>query len=257
MAKTAVFGQTAPSLSQFADIRPVHALSWDNIAFEPKPVVIETPVIVYPWPPVSRFAVLESLRTQLETRFLKPQVTAQPAEKPTPLKLKMNAAGKTVLSLKTAAAPAPLKMKSRVELPMPSEAEKPRSTLKLKMQMALPSSGRRISNHSSASEFAAAFKAEMQALENSVDITGQAKEVAAVQKTPPAAKKSWKELLAEAETRAAEPRGLNFDLAAAFKAEMQALTAQQAAEPRLATAFTPKTPAPRRAEPHRARILAA
>lgn len=125
---------------------------------------------------------------------------------------------------------------SEAPAPVAAAEETPRKTLKLKTQVELPVISA-VTRRTSISEFAAAFKAELARLEKD---PGLAEAPAAPPPRRSFSQKSWAELIAEAE-EAPKPKN-NFDLAAAFKAEMRALLAEQgqAEAPRLKTAFEPK-----------------
>ncbi|MDD9899758.1 MAG: hypothetical protein OXT65_02120 [Alphaproteobacteria bacterium] len=140
-----------------------------------------------------------------------------------------------------------------------AEAEKPRRTLSLKREVAVTSASR-IKTNSSTQDLAKVFKSEMHRItEKPLEEVAATPAVSAsraftVQNRKPSAamearkQKTWAELEAEAEAliKQEKKKKPQFDLASAFKTEMQALMAEQAGEtaPRksapLSTAFGSK-----------------
>lgn len=124
---------------------------------------------------------------------------------------------------------------SIVEVPAPAaiaaavaEEIKPRKTLTLKTKVELPAITS-LTRASNTNDLAAAFKAEMQAVtERKAEIGTTDLHAAFAEKRArhPLSNKSWKELIAEAETVAPkEQKGP--DLTAAFRREMQAMIAAE------------------------------
>ena len=113
----------------------------------------------------------------------------------------------------------------------------------------------KLSRRSSIEELSQAFRTELEILEQNkarAALDPDAPSPDEQERKPhPLAKKSWAELLAELD-RPPEKIKPDFDLAAAFKAELESLLAKQDTA---ATAV--KKPVSRKAEPHRTRILAA
>jgi len=113
--------------------------------------------------------------------------------------------------------------------PVVIETAKPRTTLRLKTKVELPSM-QSLSRKSTVQDLAAAFKAEKVLMEkkvsNAPQSAGGLEDAFTKRRRHPLSDKPWSELLAEAE--AAKPSKSNFDMAAAFKAEMKAfITAQE------------------------------
>lgn len=124
------------------------------------------------------------------------------------------------------------------------EAPKARTTLRLKTKVELPSI-QPLSRKSTAQDLAAAFKAEKVLMEKAAaaapaeqSSAGWLEGAFAKRRRHPLSDKPWSELLAEAEAQ--KPSKSNFDMAAAFKAEMKAF---MAAQERMGVSET-ATPAP-------------
>lgn len=137
----------------------------------------------------------------------------------------------------TVAAPANVNIPT---VPALSVAEKPRKTLSLKAPVELPAMTS-ISKGSTSADLAGAFKSEMKtATEVRFDAyPPAARDVVVEKRRAPSQHKSWKELMADAEKPTAKPR--DFDLAGAFKREMQILMAEQA-QTAPATSAKPQAP---------------
>lgn len=131
----------------------------------------------------------------------------------------------------TPAAPAPV-----VQIPandvsaapaIGAEPKKTRTTLKLKTKVELPAL-QPLSRKSTTQDLAAAFKAEMALMEKKVVAEPSASKLEDAftkRRRHPLSDKSWSELLAEVEMPKKSKH--NFDLGAAFKAEMKAFMAEQ------------------------------
>lgn len=114
------------------------------------------------------------------------------------------------------------------------EQPKTRGTLKLKTKVELPAMAP-ISRKSTLTDLAVVFKTELKQLEKN-----PAKELSpatAEKRRHPLSHKTWAELIAEAE--APKKTRHNIDLAAAFKAEMQTLLAEQKKAEEFTPAVTP------------------
>jgi hypothetical protein len=107
-------------------------------------------------------------------------------------------------------------------------APKARGTLKLKTQIELPPI-EDVSKRSTKNDLAAAFKAEMKIITEKKESSTKGFDIIEVfssrNRRHPLSQKSWKELAAEAEKMKPQSTGPDFDLAAAFKREMQAILA--------------------------------
>lgn len=116
----------------------------------------------------------------------------------------------------------------------PAAPEPKRSTLKLKTAVDLPVVSAEPARASAKTDLAALFKAELRQITAEVQTAPAPREdVKVVRKKNAKAQKSLKELAEEAMARAekeTKPRQLAFDLADAFKREMQALAAEQTIE---------------------------
>ncbi len=110
----------------------------------------------------------------------------------------------------------------------PQTAPKARGTLKLKTQIELPPM-EDVSKRSTKNDLAAAFKAEMKIITEKKESSTKGFDIIEVfssrNRRHPLSQKSWKELAAEAEKMKPKSTGPDFDLAAAFKREMQAILA--------------------------------
>lgn len=130
----------------------------------------------------------------------------------------------------------------------PAAPEPKRTTLKLKTSVELPVVTAEPSRASAKTDLAALFKAELRQITAEVGVAPVPREeVKVIRKKNSKAQKSLKELAEEAMARAekeTKPRQLAFDLADAFKREMQALAAEQSIETK-APAKKPATPAKR------------
>lgn len=182
----------------------------------------------------SKFIDTNNLRVFIRPRFA---VVAKPPEKPA-----MPAATlppRRTLSLKLAATVVPMPQ------PETQTAAEPRKitggTLKLKTKVDLPPPVS-LSRVSTTNDLASAFRAEMKALtEKSPASPAEAEAPASEPKRRGMLRKGWAELLAQSQEPPARLR--NFDLQAAFKAEMKALLARQEAEATATAAPAPQQPA--------------
>lgn len=121
-------------------------------------------------------------------------------------------------------------------MPLPSapanQDQKPRQTLTLKSKVELPAFVN-ITRASSSVDLAGAFKAEMKIItERNIhtgtsDLVGELHAALTEKRRHPQSQKSWKELMAEAQASPIRAEK-GFDLAGAFRREMQALLATDA-----------------------------
>jgi hypothetical protein len=117
-----------------------------------------------------------------------------------------------------------------IEIAPVLETPKARTTLRLKTKIALPSI-QSLSRKSTVQDLAAAFKAEKALMEKTVAAAPAEQSPGGLggaftkRRRHPLSDKPWSELLAEADTP--KPSKNNFDMAAAFKAEMKAFMAAQ------------------------------
>lgn len=159
--------------------------------------------------PVSRFADLAAFKSIVRSRFIPAPVVNDPIVNNIVIKLDIP---RITARFVTASA----------------KPQKARTTLKLKTKVEIPTVAS-ISRNSTAQDLATAFKAEMKMLEKKSpaeidNMPTKAFGITVEKRRHPLSHKTWAELLAEVE---APKKKKDFDLAAAFKVEMQAMLAEQ------------------------------
>lgn len=190
----------------------------------PVAVVAETQKVIFFSVTSSQFVDVKTLRPRMKPAFV--GYAADKRVKP----VTAVSSERGILKLKAKMAEA------IAEEPKPKQ-EGIRTVLKLKTKIDLPAAPTRLGKNSTTEDFTAALRAELRQMK--LEEAGVAEP-----KRHPLSSKSWSELMAETETFETKKPKHNFDLAAAMKAEAQALTARGVSElaeaPRLRTAFEPK-----------------